>query len=127
MAWTVLFAGRDGIGDGGSMQAVMRNRGLVVAVLVIAMLAAVLLVTCSDGIHLASPAATVGACLTMAHSTVVGAVIGADAGRILASTMLAAIAVLAMLMVTVRTTAAPTLRSAAPGRPIDPLNGRLRL
>lgn len=109
------------------MQAVMRNRGLVVAVLVIAMLAAVLLVTCSDGIHFPSPAGTVGACLKMAHSTVVGAVIGADASRVLTSTMLATIAGLAMFMVAVRTNAAWAYRSVSPGRQIDPLNGRLRL
>jgi len=109
------------------MQAVMRNRGLVAAVLVIAMLAALLLVTCSDGIHLPSPTGAVGACLTMSHSAVLGAVIGADVDRVLASSMLATIAGLAMFMVAVRTTVAQARSSASPGRPVDPLNGRLRL
>jgi len=109
------------------MQAVMRSRGLIVAILVIAVLATVLLVTCPDGIHLASPAATLGACLAMSHSTGLGAAIGAGADRVLASTMLATAAGLAMFMVAAQTSAAQALRPASPGRRIDPLNGRLRL
>lgn len=109
------------------MQAVMRNRGLMIAILVVAILAAVFIITCSDGIHVASPTGTVAGCLTMSHTSVLGAAIGSSADRLLPPTMLATLAGLAMFMVAVGTAAAPAPHSVTPGKPNDPLHGRLRL
>lgn len=109
------------------MQTALRNRSTVATIVVIVMLAAALATVCSDGIHLPVPGSVSGSCLTMTHSSVLGATIAADGERLVGSAMFLLVVGLAMVFASARPALALAHVAVSPGRPIDPLNGRLRL
>lgn len=109
------------------MQVALRNRSTVATILLIAMLAAALAIVCSDGIHLPVPGSVSGACVTMSHSSLLTATIGAGGERLAISLMFAIVGGFATVAFSMRWAATAASTGISPGRPIDPLNGRLRL
>ena len=109
------------------MQVALRNRSTVATILVIVMLAAALAIVCSDGIHLPVPGSVSGACITMPHSSLLAATIGAGGEQLAASLMFAIVAGFAAVFFSTRLAATSAGSGISPGRRIDPLNGRLRL
>lgn len=107
------------------MSVALTSRSVVVTILVIIMLAAAFAIVCSDGIHSPAVAAVGGMCLAMTHSSIVGAIVGASGQGLVTTALLAVAAGLAM--VSARPLLATARRAAPPERPIDALNGRLRL
>jgi len=109
------------------MQVALRNRSTVATILVIVMLAAALVIVCSDGIHLPAPGSVSGACVTMPHSSPLAATVGAGSEHLAASLMFAVVGGFATVLFSTRWAAASASSGISPGRSIDPLNGRLRL
>jgi len=109
------------------MQVAPRNRSTVATILVIVLLAAALVIVCSDGIHLPVPGSVSGACVTMPHSSPLATTVGAGGENLAASLMFAVVGGFATVLFATRWAAASASSGISPGRPIDPLNGRLRL
>ena len=109
------------------MQAALRNRSTVAPILVIVMLAAALVIVCSDGIHLPVPGGVSEICATMAHSSILAATIRAGGEGLAASPVFAIVGGFATVLFSTRWAAVAASSGISPGRPIDPLNGRLRL
>ena len=105
------------------MSVALTNKSVVVTVLVIVMLAAAFAIVCFDDIHFPAAVAVGGICLTMTHSSILGA-----GGQGLVTAALFAVATgLAMGSLAARPLMATARRMAPSGSPIDALNGRLRL
>ena len=109
------------------MQVALRNRSTVATILVIVMLAAALAIACSDGIHVPVPGSVSGACVTMSHSSLLATTLGAGGERLAVSLMSAVVGGFATVLFSTRWVTASASSGISPGRPIDPLNGRLRL
>jgi len=103
------------------------HRSTVATILVIVLLAAALVIVCSDGIHLPVSGSVSATCATMAHSSILAATLEAGGGRLAASLMLTLVAGFAAVLLSMRRATAAASSVISPGRPIDPLNGRLRL
>lgn len=98
----------------------------VLPVLVIALVAALLVVVCPDGVH-AGFSGMSSSCRTMTHSAGLGSAVESSAGQ-LAMVLLAMVAIaltMPLFMIGRRRVSVPIGHS--PASPPDPLNGRLRI
>jgi hypothetical protein len=109
------------------MRLARRLSEVVATMLVVGLLAAILVIACPEGVHLALSRTMDGHCVVMTHSGGPAATLASESARTLVGQVAALAAVPALHAFNTDVAASVVSRGSWSGIPPDPLRGRLRI
>jgi hypothetical protein len=106
---------------------IRRHRVWLIAILGIALVMAALSISCSEGAHAFGAGPMDGVCITMAHTTLAGALGAASSSAPVLAPFASVIGVLLAFIFLTQAASSLALAGSHRDSPPDPLNGRLRI